>query len=83
MPSQQQKSAKNCPERYLIFGPNHILMTLRWDERRSPGYENVCMWFFFKGTYAASFLISPSKLRNCVFLGKCSRWNLNFQERCV
>ena len=24
--------------------------------------------------------MGPSKLRNCVFLGKCSKWNLNFQN---
>ena len=24
--------------------------------------------------------MGPSKLRNCVFLGKCSKWNLNFQD---
>ena len=42
MPSPQQKSAKNGPERYLILGPNHILVTLRWDDGRSPGYENAC-----------------------------------------
>ena len=24
--------------------------------------------------------MGPSKLRNCLFLGKCSKWNLNFQN---
>ena len=24
--------------------------------------------------------MGPSKLRNCVFLGKCSKWSLNFQD---
>ena len=31
--------------RYLIFGPNRILVTLRWDDGCSPGHENVCQWF--------------------------------------
>ena len=47
MLSRQQKSAKNGPERYLIFGPNHILVTLRWDNGRSAGHENACWLFFF------------------------------------
>ena len=45
MPSQQQKSAKKGFEWYLMFGPNHILVTLRWDGGRSPGHENVSRWF--------------------------------------
>ena len=45
MPSRQQKSAKKGSERYLIFGQNHILVTLRWNGGRSPGHENVCWWF--------------------------------------
>ena len=32
MPSRQQKFTKNGSERYLMFGPNHILVTLRWDD---------------------------------------------------
>ena len=44
MPSRQQKSVKKDSERYLIIGPTHILVTLRWDDRRSPGHENVCQW---------------------------------------
>ena len=57
MLSREQKSAKNGPERYLIFGPNHILVTLRWNDGRSADHENVCWRFFsfFKGTYAGSF----------------------------
>ena len=43
-----QKTAKNGPERYLSFGPNHILVTLKWDDGRSSVYENVCWWFFSK-----------------------------------
>ena len=45
MPSWQQKSAKKGSERYLMFEPNHILVTLRWDEGRHPGHENVYQWF--------------------------------------
>ena len=45
MPSWQQKSGKKSSERYLMFEPNHILVALRWDNRPSPGHENVCRWF--------------------------------------
>ena len=48
MPSRQQKSAKNGLERCLIFGSDHILVTLRWDDGRSPCHKNVCWWFFSK-----------------------------------
>ena len=41
MPSRQQESAKNGSERYLMFGPNYILETLKWDDGRSPGHKNV------------------------------------------
>ena len=41
MPSWQQKPAKKGFERYLMFRRNHILVTLMWDDRRSPGSENV------------------------------------------
>ena len=44
MPSRQQTSAKKDSERYSMFGSNHILVTLRWDDGRSPGHENVCQW---------------------------------------
>ena len=30
-----------------MFGPNHILVTLRWDDGRSPSHDNVCRWFFY------------------------------------
>ena len=39
IPSRQLKSAKKGSERYLMFGPNHILVTLMWDDGRSPGHE--------------------------------------------
>ena len=45
MPSRQQKLAKKGSERYLMFGPNHILVTLRCDDGRYPAHENVCRWF--------------------------------------
>ena len=61
MPSRQQKFAKKCSKRYLIFGTNHILATLRWDEGRYPGYGNY-------GDY--SYCVRQ-KLRNRVFIGKC------------
>ena len=45
MPSRQQKSAKKGSKMYLMFGPNHVLVTSRWDDGRSPGHENVCHWY--------------------------------------
>ena len=59
-----------------MFRPNHILVTLRWDDGLSPGHENVCRWYL--NNYKE--LLGLSKLRNCVFLGKSSKWNLNFQN---
>ena len=41
LPSGQRKSAKKDSVRYLTFGLNHTLVTLRWDDERSPGHENV------------------------------------------
>ena len=55
MPSRQQKSTKG-PERYLMSGLDLILVTLRWDEERSPGHKYFCRRFFFKGTNAGSIL---------------------------
>ena len=55
MPSPQKKSATNSPKRYLIFEPNHILVTLIWDDRRSLVTQCLSV-FFLKGTYAGSFL---------------------------
>ena len=48
MLSRQQKSTKNGPEKYLIFGPNHTLVTFRWDDGHSAGHENFCRQFFFQ-----------------------------------
>ena len=45
IPSRQQNSAKKGSERYLMFGPNHILLTLRWDDGHSRSHENACQWF--------------------------------------
>ena len=42
MRSWQKKSAKNVSERYLMFGPNQILVTLRWCDRPSAVHDNVC-----------------------------------------
>ena len=77
MPFRQQKSAKKCTERYLMFGlPNHTLVTLMWDEESSPGHETLCWWFLNRYKQ----LLGPSKLRNRVFLRKFSEWNSNFQN---
>ena len=82
MLSWQQKSTKSGPERYLIFGPNHILVTLRWDDGRSAGHENVSRrFFFFKGT--GSFwkqiqIMTGSVKTNHVFLRKMFETNVTF-----
>ena len=47
-----------------MFGSNHILVTLRWDDGRSPGHENVSPWFLKRYKQ----LVGPSKLGN---RGKC------------
>ena len=44
--------------------------------RRSPIHENICWWFLNRHKH----LTGASKLRNCVFLGKCLKWNLSFQN---
>ena len=52
MPSRQQKFAKKGSKRYLMFGPNHILVTLRWADGSFPGHENNCQWFLADGRVA-------------------------------
>ena len=47
---QAAKIRKEGFRKYVMFGPNHILVTLRWDEGRSPGQENVCRWFLNRYT---------------------------------
>ena len=37
--SRQLKSTEKCSERYLMFGPNHILITFVCDDGRSPGWK--------------------------------------------
>ena len=76
MPFRLQKTARKGSERYLIFRTNHIVVTLSWDDGRSPGHEYVCRWFLNRYKQ----FLGPSKLRNRVFLGKCSTWNWNFQN---
>ena len=82
MPSQQPKSAKKGSESYLMFGPNHILLSMRWNDGRSPGHEKVCRWFLYKYKQ----LLAPSKLRNRVvlgnrvFLGKFSKMKFRFSK---
>ena len=75
MSFRQQKSAKKDSERYLMFGTNHFLVTLKWDDGRYPGHKNVCRWLLNR--YKS--LLGPSKLRNRLFLEKCSKWNINVQ----
>ena len=45
MPLRQHKSARKGSEMYLMFEPNHILVTLRLDDGHSFGHENVYRWF--------------------------------------
>ena len=81
MSSRQQKSARTGSERHLMLGPKHMLITLKWDRGRSPGHENICRWFLNRYKH----LLGPSKQR-IVFLGKFTKWNLNFkigQKHCV
>ena len=73
VPVRQQKSAKKSSKRYLMFGSNHILVTLRWDDGRSPGHGKVCWWFLKR----YKKLLGPWNLGNRVFLGKCWKWNLS------
>ena len=73
---KRQKPTKKGFERYLMFGLNHILVTLRWDDGRSPGHKNVCRWFLNKYKQ----LLRQSKLINRVFLGKCLKCNLKFKN---
>ena len=35
-----------------MFGPNHILVTLRWADGSFPGHENNCQWFLADGRVA-------------------------------
>ena len=36
------KNRQRSSKRFLILGPNYILVTLRWDDGRSSGHENDC-----------------------------------------
>ena len=37
--------------------PNHILVTMRWHDTRSPDHENICCWFLNRYKQ----LVDPSK----------------------
>ena len=82
MPSRQQKSAQNGSERY-VFGPNHILVSLRWGDGRFPGHETAWWWFVFKGTYAGFFLnryIKTVKPKKSCVSWKMFEMKFNFQN---
>ena len=84
MPSRQQKSAQNGSERY-VFGPNHILVSLRWGGGRFPGHETVWWWFVFKGTYYGFFLnrcIDTVKHKKSYVSWKMFEMKFNFQNFC-
>ena len=76
MPTQQQQTAKKGPKG--IIESSSIFVTLRCDNGRSTGHENVSR-YLFKEHYAGSFLnrytqlLSPSKLRNHVFFVENAR----------
>ena len=70
-PSRYQKSAKNGSERYLMFGTNHNLVKLMWDDGRFSGHGNISRWFL--NIYRQ--LLGPSKLINRMFRGRFSKWN--------
>ena len=81
MPSRQQKSAKKGSERYLKFGPNHILVTLRQNDSRSPVHKSqhseiVC----FLEKVESKFLKVAQK--HCVYVSPCqqSDWLLLVQH---
>ena len=42
VPFRQLKSAKKCCEGCLMFGPNHIAVTLRWDNIPFP-WSRKCL----------------------------------------
>ena len=71
-----QKPTKKGFERHLMFGLSHILVTLRWDDGRSPGHKNVCRWFLNRYKQ----LLGQSKLRNRAFPGKCLKCHLKFKN---
>ena len=68
MPSRQQKSAKKGSEKYLMLGPSHIFVTLRWDEESFPGHEN------FKTKESC---VSPKMFE---FKFKFSKWNKKWSK---
>ena len=74
MPSQQQKSANQGSERNVKFGANHILVTLRWGDGRSPGHENVGRWFLIDA------ITGPVKSRKSCVSRKMFEIELKFSE---
>ena len=46
-PSAAVKIRKESSKKYLMFGPNRILVTLRWDDGRYPGHENENVFWLF------------------------------------
>ena len=86
MPSRQQKSAKKGSKRYLMFGPNHILVTLRWDGGPSPGNKETkksCFsWEMFKMEYKFKKLVKIIVFR-CLRANKtvgCSDYSIRFAQ---
>ena len=77
MPSRQQKFAKKGSGRYLMFGPNHILVTFRWDDGCFPGHEKLKFKIHqnlnFENWSRSLGLVSPSNKT----VG-CSKYNLRF-----
>ena len=92
MPSRQQKIRKEWSRKIFNFWTKSHLTHFEKECWKFPWSRKCLSVVFPKGTYSGSFLstykysLSPSKIRNLVFLGKCSRWNLDFrkgQKRCA
>ena len=77
MPCRQQKSAKKGSETYLMFGPNHILVTLRSDDGRSPVTKMFKMEFKFSKLVKS---IVFRRLRDNQTV-RCSQYNMRFALR--
>ena len=81
MPSQQSKNPKKSPKLLNKCIKSHFINV---EDGRFPERKTSVSAFMGKRKLAASRRNMNSywvcKKRNCVVVGKCSTWNLNFQE---
>ena len=77
MPSWQQKSAKKGSKRYLMFGPNHILVTLRLDDHENAPWSRKCLLMVLK---YIQIITGSVKTKKSCFSWKMFEINLNFQN---